>query len=60
MTDPMLVRLRRPLPDGSVKETLVRIPGEHWERVMALACGEFGDKSIDIGGPELPKGHATS
>ena len=47
----MLVRLKR--PDGSVK--LVRVPGEHVQRVMDLANGEFGDKSIDLGGPELPK-----
>lgn len=37
-----LVRLRR--PDGT--ETLMRVPGEHFDRVMALAAGEFGDKSI--------------
>ncbi len=37
-----LVRLRR--PDGA--ETLMRVPGEHFDRVMALAAGEFGDKSI--------------
>jgi hypothetical protein len=51
MKDEMLVRLRR--PDG--KETLMRIEGEHLQRVMDLANGEFGDKSIDLGGPELPK-----
>jgi hypothetical protein len=37
-----LVRLRR--PDGT--ETLMKVPGEHFDRVMALAAGEFGDKSI--------------
>lgn len=37
-----LVRLRR--PDGS--ETLLKLPGEQFDRVMALAAGEFGDKSI--------------
>lgn len=47
--DYALVRLRR--PDGRV--TLVRVPGEHLQRVMDLACGTFGDKSILLGGPEL-------
>lgn len=37
-----LVRIRR--PDG--RETLLRVPAEHWERVIALADGEFGDQSI--------------
>lgn len=47
--DSFLVRLRR--PDG--KETLVRVPGEHLQRVMDLANGEFGDKSIELDGPKL-------
>jgi len=47
--DSILVRLRR--PDG--RETIVRVPGEHLQRVMDLANGEFGDTSIDLGGPEL-------
>lgn len=38
----LLVRVRR--PDG--KETLLRVPGEHLQRVLDLANGEFGDKSI--------------
>lgn len=47
MTPPLhpteaLVRVRR--PDG--REILLRLPGEHLERVMQLAAGEFGDKSI--------------
>jgi hypothetical protein len=46
-----LVMLKR--PDGTVK--VVRVPEEHWERVVELACGEFGDPSIILGGPELPK-----
>lgn len=37
-----IVRVRR--PDG--KETWLRVPAEHWERVVELAEGEFGDKSI--------------
>lgn len=37
-----MVRLRR--PDGST--ALLKVPGEHFDRVMALAAGEFGDKSI--------------
>lgn len=37
-----LVRVTR--PDGC--STLLRVPGEHWERVVALAAGEFADKSI--------------
>lgn len=47
----MLVRVKR--PDGTIK--WLRIPGEHTQRVMDLACGEFGDKSIILGGPELTK-----
>jgi hypothetical protein len=46
-----LVMLKR--PDGTVK--VVRVPAEHWERVVELASGEFGDKSILLGGPELTK-----
>lgn len=46
-----LVYLKR--PDGSVK--VIRVPAEHWERVVDLAGGEFGDTSIDLGGPVLPK-----
>jgi hypothetical protein len=38
----VVVRIKR--PDG--RETWLRIPGEHWERVVDLAAGEFGDKSI--------------
>ena len=50
----LLAILRR--PDGSVK--VIRIPAEHIQRVMDLANGEFGDKSIELGGPvhsEAPK-----
>jgi hypothetical protein len=46
-----LVRLRR--PDGSTK--LLRVDGEQLQRLMDLANGAFGDPSIDLGGPELPK-----
>lgn len=38
-----IVKLTR--PDGTV--TYVRVPQEHWERVVDLANGEFGDKSIE-------------
>jgi hypothetical protein len=37
-----LVLLKR--PDGTVK--VVRVPPEHWQRVMDLASGEFADQSI--------------
>lgn len=47
-----LVRVRR-LDTG--KETLLRVPAEHLQRVMDLANGEFGDPSIILGGPEMPK-----
>ena len=43
--DDALVRIRR--PDGST--ALLRVPGEHLQRVIDLACGEFGDKSIVLG-----------
>lgn len=46
-----LVRIRR--PDG--KETLLRVPGEHLQRVMDLAVGEFGDKSIVLGDIPPPR-----
>ena len=49
--DECMMRLKR--ADGSTK--LVKFPAEHLQRVMDLANGEFGDKSIDLGGPELPK-----
>jgi hypothetical protein len=39
-----LVRLTR--PDGTT--TLLKLPGEQFDRVMALAAGEFGDKSIEV------------
>lgn len=42
------VRLRR--PDGT--EKLIKVDGEQWERVLALAQGEFADKGIILGGPE--------
>ena len=35
----VVVRIRR--PDG--KETWLRVPAEHWERVLALADAEFGE-----------------
>lgn len=44
-----LVRIRR--PDG--RETLLRVPGEHLQRVLDLAAGEFGDRTV-LGA--LPKG----
>lgn len=37
-----LMRVKR--PDGT--ETWLRFDGDHLERVMELAEGEFGDKSI--------------
>lgn len=48
LPDDALVRLRR--PDG--RTFLLRVPGEHLQRVMDLAVGEFGDKSIVLG--EIP------
>ena len=42
MNDPILVRVRR--PDGS--EKILKVPAEHLDRLLALAEGEFGDKSI--------------
>ncbi len=51
MNDEALVRIRR--PDG--REVLLRVPGEHLQRVMNLANGEFGDESILLGGPEHAK-----
>lgn len=45
------VRVRR--PDGTDK--ILKLDGEQWERVFALAQGEFADKSIVHVGPELPK-----
>jgi hypothetical protein len=50
-TDEALVHMKR--PDGS--RFLLRVPGEHLQRVMDLANGEFGDPSVDLGGPELVK-----
>ena len=49
MDEKLIVRMRR--PDGRV--TRVLVPAEHLQRVMDLANGEFGDPSIDLGGPEL-------
>jgi hypothetical protein len=49
MSGELLVRVRR--PDG--RETLLRVPDEHLQRVMDLANGEFGDQSILLGGPRL-------
>lgn len=49
--DVALVRMRR--PDG--REFFLRVPGEHLQRVMDLACGEFGDPSIVIDGPKMPE-----
>jgi hypothetical protein len=39
---PAMVRMTR--PDG--RSYLLRVPGEHLDRLMALAAGEFGDTSI--------------
>jgi hypothetical protein len=47
----VLVRLRRPTGETF----LLSVPEEHLQRVMDLANGEFGDPSIDLGGPVLPK-----
>jgi hypothetical protein len=52
-TDEALVRVRR--RDGST--FLLRVPGEHLQRVLDLANGEFGDPSIELGGPALVKEH---
>lgn len=49
--DDVIVRIRR--PDGSTR--LLRIPGEHLQRVMDLANGEFGDPSIVLGPIPVPK-----
>lgn len=49
--DDALVRIRR--PDGST--ALLRVPGEHLQRVMDLACGEFGDPSILLGDISEPR-----
>ena len=38
MNDPMLIRVRRP---NGVEVTL-RVPGEHWQRVLEMANREFG------------------
>jgi len=46
-----LVRVRR--PDG--KETILRVPEEHLQRVLDLANGEFGDRTIVLDGPKLPE-----
>jgi hypothetical protein len=40
-------------PDGT--EKIIKFPGEHLQRVMDLACGEFGDPSIIHVGPEIPE-----
>lgn len=53
VTDDALVRIRR--PDGST--ALLRVPGEHLQRVMDLACGEFGDPSIVMGDIPPPRMH---
>jgi hypothetical protein len=47
----LIVEMRR--PDG--RTFLLRVPAEHLQRVLDLANGEFGDKSIQLGGPNLPK-----
>ncbi len=49
--DDVLVRVRR--PDGST--VLLRVPGEHEQRVWDLACGEFGDKTIIHGDIPPPR-----
>jgi hypothetical protein len=46
-----VVKLTR--PDGSVK--YVRVDGEQLDRLMDVANGQFGDPSVDLGGPALPK-----
>ena len=46
-----LVRMKR--PDG--RTYYLRVDGEHLQRVMDLANGEFGDRTIDLGGPEMPE-----
>lgn len=45
--DSALVTVTR--PDGI--RVVLRVPAEHMQRVMDLANGEFGDPSIDLGGP---------
>ncbi len=49
MSDDVIVRIRR--PDGS--EGLLRVSAEHLQRLMDLANGEFGDRSIILDGPKL-------
>lgn len=39
----MLIRIKR--PDGTTG--LLRVPAEHWERVLALCEGEFKDTSLE-------------
>lgn len=46
-----VVKLTR--PDGTVR--YVRVDGEQLDRLMAVANGQFGDPSIDLGGPALKK-----
>lgn len=48
MSESAIVRIRR--PDG--KEIHLLVPMEHLPRLLELANGEFGDKSIELGGPE--------
>ncbi len=49
VSDDILVRMRR--PNGSTFD--LAVPIEHLQRVMDLANGEFGDKSIVLDGPRL-------
>lgn len=50
-TEVVLVRIRR--PDGT--EKVLKVAYDHLDRVLALANDEFGDPSIALVGPELPK-----
>lgn len=47
----ILATVRR--PDGS--EITVRVPHAHLQQLMDRAAAEFGDPSVNLGGPTLPK-----
>lgn len=51
-----MIRVRLKRPDGKITE--MKIQDEHLQRVMDLANGEFGDKSILLDGPEPAKEEA--
>lgn len=51
--DPLACYVRVRRPDGT--EKILKMDGEQWTRVVDLANGEFGDKSVVMTGPELPR-----